>query len=153
MKISEMLNERAIKVNMTIDSKEDLIEQLILLAEKSEKIIDRDDVKHEVFEREKIMSTGVGKGIALPHAKTNSISDTCGALVILKEPVDFDSLDNNPVNIAFLLLGLESNVGNHLRLLSKISRLMNNDSFRGQLLELNTPAQILELFEKYEEKD
>jgi len=150
MKISDILNVNSIKVNIHVDNKDDLLEIMVFLAEKSGKIIDRDEAKHEVFEREKIMSTGVGKGIALPHAKTNAITDTVGALVTLSEPVDYDALDNKPVNIVFLLLGLESNVGNHLILLSKISRLMNNDSFRGQLLECKKSDEVIELFNKYE---
>jgi len=153
MKVSEILDEKSINIGLSVDSKEELIEQLIFLTEKQGKILDRDEVKKEVFEREKIMSTGVGKGIALPHAKTNAISDVCGAIAILKEPIDYDSLDKEPVQIAFLLLGLDSNVGLHLRLLSKISRLMNSDSFRSQLLEQKTPKDIIELIKKYEEKD
>ncbi len=153
MRISDILDEKSIKIGLAVDTKEELIDQLIFLTEKQGKIIDKDEVRQEVFEREKIMSTGVGKGIALPHAKTNAISDVCGAIAILKDPIDFDSLDKEPVKIAFLLLGLESNVGLHLRLLSKISRLMNNDSFKSQLLSLNTPKEVIELIKKYEEKD
>jgi fructose PTS system EIIBC or EIIC component len=153
MKISEILDNNSININLSAESKKELLEQMIFLADMSGKIIDIEDVKYEVFEREKIMSTGVGKGIALPHAKTNAIRDSIGALALLNIAVDYDALDNEPVNIVFLLLGKENNVGNHLRILSKISRLMNNDAFRNQLLESTTPAGVIELFEKFEEKD
>ncbi|MFC2131553.1 PTS sugar transporter subunit IIA [Bacteroidota bacterium] len=153
MKITEILDIDSIKINLNVDSKNELLEQMMFLADKSGKVIDREEAKQEVFEREKIMSTGVGKGIALPHAKTNAISKTIGAIAILSEPVDYDSLDGKPVNIVFLLLGMENNVGNHLRLLSKISRLMNNDSFRGQLLQSQSSSEILDLFRKFEEKE
>ena len=153
MKISEILNIESIKIDLSVESKKELLEQMILLAEKSNKIIDREEVKEEVLEREKIMSTGVGKGIALPHAKTNSITDTVGALALLSAPVDFNSIDDKPVTIVFLLLGLENNVGNHLRLLSKVSRLMNNDSFRGNLQLCKTNNEIMELFEQFEDKE
>ena len=153
MKISELLNIKSIELNLDVDSKNELIEKLINLAENQGNIIDKEEVKNEVFERESIMSTGVGKGVALPHAKTNAITEVTIALATLKEPIDYDSLDKNPINIATLLLGMESNVGLHLRLLSKISRLMNNDSFRSQLLELKTPEKVMELISKYEERD
>ncbi|MFH1050482.1 MAG: PTS sugar transporter subunit IIA [bacterium] len=153
MKISEILNIDSIKVDLKVESKRELLEQMIFLAERSMKIIDREEVKQEVLEREKIMSTGVGKGIALPHAKTNSITDTIGSLALLSQPVDFNSIDDKPVSIVFLLLGMENNVGNHLRLLSKISRLMNNDSFRGNLQQCKTSNEVLELFIQYEDKE
>jgi len=151
MKISDILDINSIKIGLTVESKKDLLEQMIFLAEKSKKIIDRDDVQHEILEREKIMSTGVGKGIALPHAKTNAITGSIGALALLSEPVDFNSLDEKPVNIVFLLVGLENNVGLHLRLLSNISRLMNNDAFRGNLLQCKTAMEVKKLFEQFEE--
>ncbi len=150
MKISDFLDINSIKVNIRTDNKNDLLETMIFLANKSGKIIDQEEAKQEVLEREKIMSTGVGKGIALPHAKTNAIIDTVGALVTLSEPIDYNALDNEPVRIVFLLLGLENNIGNHLILLSKISRLLNNDSFRGQLLACPNSDAVIELFNKYE---
>lgn len=153
MKISDILNVNSIKINVHADNKNELLDTMVFLAEKSGKIIDRDEAKNEVFEREKIMSTGVGKGIAIPHAKTNAITDTVGALATLSNPIDYNSLDNEPVIIVFLLLGLENNVGNHLILLSKISRLMNNDSFRGQLLECKNGDDVISLFNKYETEE
>ena len=151
MKISEVLSVDTIKLNLHVDDKNDLIEQLILLAGKSGNITDVEEVRNEVFEREKIMTTGVGKGIALPHAKTNAISATTAALGILAEAVDYDSLDDKEVNIAFLLLGMEGQIGEHLRLLSKISRLMGNEFFRTELLSSKSPNDIMNLFKTYEE--
>jgi PTS system fructose-specific IIC component len=153
MKITDILNKDLIKIKMIADSKDDLLNKMMVLAENSGKIIDSEDARSEVFERESIMSTGVGKGIALPHAKTNSISSTVGALAIMKEPMDYDALDGNPVNIVFLLLGTENNVGNHLRLLSKISRLMNNDTFRAHLTQAQSTEEIMDLFVKAEDQE
>ena len=153
MKITDILNKDLIKIKMSADSKEDLLNKMMVLAENSGKIIDSADARSEVFERENIMSTGVGKGIALPHAKTNSISSTVGALAIMKEPMEYDALDGNPVNIVFLLLGTENNVCNHLRLLSKISRLMNNDTFRTHLTQAQSVEEIMDLFIKAEDQE
>src|SRR3990172_517574 len=133
MNISEIINVNSININLIAENKKDLVEQMMKLAWKSGKVLDIEEALNEVFERENIMSTGVGKGIALPHAKTKAITDAVGALAILSVPIEYESLDEEPVNIVFLLLGMENNVGNHLRLLSKISRLLNNDSIREQI--------------------
>jgi len=153
MKITEILNIDSIKIDLKVESKRELLDQMIVLAEKSNKILDREIVKQEVFEREKIMSTGVGKGIALPHAKTNAIKDPVGSLALLNEPVEYSSIDDKPVSIVFLLIGMENHVGNNLRLLSRISRLMNNDSFRGNLQQCNSAKEVMDLFEQFEDKE
>lgn len=150
MKISEILHKDSINLNLFVKSKDELLDEMLKLAIASGKITNEADVKREIIKRENIMSTGVGGGIALPHAKSNSIKDSIGALAILTEPVDYDSLDNKPVNIVLLLLGKENNVGNHLRLLSKISRLLNDDSFRNDLLKCRNPIDILRLFDSFE---
>lgn len=150
MKITEILNSESIKIGLKVESKRELLNQMVFLAERSKKILDREEVLAEVIEREKIMSTGVGKGIALPHAKTNAVLENIAALAILDEPIDFNSIDDTPVHIVFLLLGTENNVGNHLRLLSRASRLMNNDDFRENLLKCKTPYEIKTLFEEQE---
>jgi len=110
-----------------------------------------EEARKAVMEREKIMSTGIGKGFALPHGKTNHINETVGAFLTLAHPIDFNSLDQQPVSIVFMLIGRENTVGTHLRLLSRISRLMNSDSFRENILKSKTPEQIIDLFFKEEE--
>lgn len=153
MKITDILHVDSIKVGLVAANKDELLEMMIDLAEKSGKITDKVLASKEVFNREKLMSTGVGKGIALPHAKTNAVDGSIGALAVLNKPIDFESLDGEPVNIVFLLIGKENNVGNHLRLLSKVSRLMNNDSFRAQLLHCKDMYSVWEFFRKVEESD
>ncbi len=153
MKISDILNKDNIELLPNISSKAALVDKLIEIAARTGKILDIEEVKKQVWEREKLMSTGVGKGIALPHAKTNHIADETGALIILKQGVEFESLDDKPVNIAFLLIGKENNVGNHLRLLSKISRLLNNEYLRSNIIEAKTKNEILSLFDEFEESE
>jgi len=153
MKITEILNKDNIELLPNISSKAVLIEKLIEITASTGKILNIEEVKKQVWDREKLMSTGVGKGIALPHAKTNHILEETGALIILKQGVEFESLDEKPVNIAFLLLGKENNVGNHLRLLSKISRLLNNEYLRANIIEAKTKNEILSLFDEFEESE
>ncbi len=96
------------------------------------------------------MSTGIGKSVALPHAKTNAVQDLVGAFITCENPIEFESLDDSKVNLIFLLLGQDTNVGIHLRLLSKISRYLNNDEIKNQLLNAKLPNEIIDIFDKYE---
>jgi fructose-specific phosphotransferase system IIA component len=153
MRIIDVLQKESIELNLSFQNKDELLSYIIQLAERSGKIADIESASKAVFDRERIMSTGVGKGIALPHAKTNSVTDSVGALVILNSPIDFEALDGKPVNIIFMLLGRESNVGNHLRLLSKVSRLLNNDAFRSKLLRSETSDEVINIFSEIERED
>jgi fructose-specific phosphotransferase system IIA component len=152
MKISDILSTDVIAVNLETTDKEDAIKKVIDLGAKSNKILDLQKVSSTIFEREKLVSTGVGKGFAIPHGKTDSIEDVVAAFAITKDPIDFDSIDGEPVRFIFLLIGKENLLNTHIKLLSRISRLMNKDEFREKLLEAATPEEVLEIF-KEEEKN
>lgn len=152
MKISDILSTDVIAVNLETADKEDAIKKVIDLGAKSNKILDIEKVSCTIFEREKLVSTGVGKGFAIPHGKTDFIEDVVAAFAITKEPIDFDSIDGEPVRFIFLLIGKENLLNTHIKLLSRISRLMNKDEFREKLLEAATPEEVLEIF-KEEEKN
>jgi fructose-specific phosphotransferase system IIA component len=151
MRITEILSEQSILLGLECDEKEELLDKMIDLAYKTGKIKDKDKVRKEVWERENIMSTGVGRGIALPHAKTSQIESPTGALAVLSQPVDFASLDDKPVKYIFLLLGRENEVTVHLKLLGKISRLMNSDTFRNNLEKCKDGKEVIELFNNMED--
>lgn len=152
MKISDILSTDVIAVKLDVADKDDALKKIIELAAKSNKIIDIDKVSRTIYEREKLVSTGVGKGFAIPHGKTDSISDVVAAFAITKEPIDFDSIDGEPVRFIFLLIGKENLLNTHIKLLSRISRLMNKDEFRDRLLEADSPDEVLKIF-KEEEKN
>jgi fructose PTS system EIIBC or EIIC component len=152
MKISDILSENVIEVDLKVTDKDDAISKIISIGARSNKILDLQKVTEVIFERERLVSTGVGKGFAIPHGKTDLISDIVAAFVVLKEPIDFDSIDGDPVSFIFLLIGKESLLNTHIKLLSRISRLMNKDEFREKLLELKTKEEVLNLF-KEEEKN
>lgn len=152
MKISDILSENVIEVGLKVTDKDDAISKIISIGARSNKILDLEKVTQVIFERERLVSTGVGKGFAIPHGKTDLISDIVAAFAILKNPIDFDSIDGEPVSFIFLLIGKESLLNTHIKLLSRISRLMNKDEFREKLLQLKTKDQVLNLF-KEEEKN
>lgn len=150
MKITDILKTSTILVHENIDGKHAALSQMISTLSKSGQILDPDEVTRVVWERENIMSTGIGKGFALPHGKTNSVPETVGCFLTLAQPIDFEALDSMPVNIIFMLIGRENTVGTHLRLLSRISRLMNNDTFRLEIANAQTSEEIMALFEREE---
>jgi fructose PTS system EIIBC or EIIC component len=152
MKISDILSADVIAVNMDVADKDDAIKKIIDLSSKSGKILDLEKVTHTINEREKLVSTGVGKGFAIPHGKTDAISDVVASFVITKEPIDFDSIDGEPVRFIFLLIGKENLLNTHIKLLSRISRLMNKDEFREALLEAASSEEVLKIF-RDEEKN
>ena len=115
------------------------------------RVEDIDKVRSAVIDREKVMSTGVGKGFAIPHGKTNAVKEIVGAFGKIKDGIDYDALDGNPVNLVFLLVGKDNLISTHIKLLSRISRLMNKDDFRHRLTEANTADEIVKLFSDEEE--
>ncbi len=152
MKICDILKKDKIIPSMKGKTKFDLINELVDLFKDDERVIDLEGMRQSVIEREKIMSTGVGKGFAIPHAKSNSVNDIIAAFGKLEEPVDFQALDGEPVNLIFLLVGRENLVGPHIKLLSRISRMMNRDEFRENLTKAQTIDEIYELFENEEKQ-
>lgn len=153
MRLEEIVGIDGIEVGAEVNDKSELLVRMVDLADKSGKVSNKEEALKDILEREKLMSTGIGKGIALPHAKTNSVKDTVGSFVIMKEPVDFESLDGEPVNLAFMLLGREANVGLHLRILSKISRILNNDEYKEEIIRLRSGEEVIEFFKKLEEEE
>jgi len=151
MKISEILSENIISVDMDAADKNDAINKVIDLANNSGKILDLEKVRTCVFEREKLVSTGVGKGFAIPHGKTDAISDITASFAVLKNEIDFDSIDLEPVKFVFLLVGKENLLNAHIKLLSRISRLMNKDDFRQRIAAAKSSAEVLEIFKEEEQ--
>jgi fructose-specific phosphotransferase system IIA component len=146
MRISDILTEDLIVNGLKGDSKEDILEAMIGLVAQSPRVLDRSKVQNAIFEREKIMSTGVGNGFAIPHGKTDAVSDIVAAFAVTAKPIDYESLDEKPVRLVFLLVGKDNLVGPHIKLLSRISRLMNKEEFRTRLLSSASSREILDLF-------
>lgn len=151
MKVHELLDPKYILTEFKSENKDDIINELIDLLKGDKRIIDLEEVRKCVFDREKIMSTGVGKGFAIPHGKTNSVNDIIAVFGKSKKPIDYNSLDGEPVNLVFLMIGKDTLVSKHIKLLSRISRLMNNDEFREKLVKADSKDSILKIFEEEEQ--
>src|SRR3989338_9575853 len=150
MKITDILNEKTVRVNLPGTTKEEILNAMIELGAQSSHVDDKERMRTAIFEREKIMSTGVGSGFAIPHGKTDAVSDIVAAFAITEKPIDYQSLDEQPVRLVFLLVGRDTMVGPHIKLLSRISRLMNKEEFRQKLLEAPDVPSVLQLFKSEE---
>lgn len=150
MRITDVLTEDLVVTGLKGNSKDDILEAMVDLVTRSPRVSDREKVRTAIFDREQIMSTGVGNGFAIPHGKTDAVSDIVAAFAVTEEPIDYDSLDEKPVRLVFLLVGRDTLVGPHIKLLSRISRLMTKEEFRSRLIECATPAEVLELFRQEE---
>lgn len=151
MKVYELLDTKNILTEFKSENKNDVINELVDLLKSDERVIDLEEVRKCVFDREEKMSTGVGKGFAIPHGKTNSVTDILAAFGKSETPIEYNSLDGEPVHLIFLLIGKENLLAKHIKLLSRISRLMNNEEFRKRLIDAESKESILKIFEEEEQ--
>ena len=151
MKLTELLNEKVIIPELKSTSKEDVINEMIDLFKDDPRVSDLEKVRSAVLEREKIMSTGVGKNFAIPHGKTDAVTEILCAFGKTKEPIDYQSLDSQPVYLVFLLVGKDNLVSMHIKLLSRISRMMTRDGFRERLINAESKEEIISIFKEEEE--
>ncbi len=151
MHISQYLTPESVAVGLDAADKESFINAVVNLLDGRPEVRDLDEVRRSVLEREWLMSTGVGKGLALPHAKTNAVSGTVAALVVTRSPVPWDAIDGEPVRLVFLLVGVPDAKSEHVKILSRISRIMNRDAVRKQLGEAASSKELLETLRNAEE--
>ena len=151
MKVYELLDKKNILTEFKSENKKDVINELVDLLRGDERVIDLEEIRKCVFEREEKMSTGVGKGFAIPHGKTNSATDIIAAFGKSEAPIEYNSLDGEPVHLVFLLIGKDTLLAKHIKLLSRISRLMNNEEFRKKLIDAESKESILKIFQEEEQ--
>ena len=128
MNLLDILDEQVVMTDLEATDKQGVIEELAAALKTSGKISDLDGVLQAVIEREKIMSTGIGKGVAIPHGKCDAVKELAGVLGIKKEGIDFAALDEQPVYLFFLLVSPPDVSGPHIRALAHISlKLMSQE--------------------------
>ena len=152
MNLFSLLKTETILSDLKVNSKRELISALVDSLEKELGTDNLDEIKEAVLEREEVMSTGVGKGLAIPHCKTKEVEENFGAFAVLNNPLEFNAVDDQPVQLVFLLVGPDTKNSLHIKLLSRISRLMNSGTFREKVLSCENSDQILKAFQEEEEK-
>ncbi len=150
LSVADRLTPETVRVGLEGAGKDEVLEALLALLAGNAAVTDLDQVRQDVLAREAQLSTGVGLGLGLPHARTLGVRGTVAAFATTARPVDFGAHDGAPVRLLFLLVGPEAERGRHLRLLGRVSRLMNRAAFRAALLAAESPADVLALFHEAE---
>ena len=143
MKITDLLSTSAIQINGSANSKEELISKMVDLMANNGNIINKEEYKRVVLEREKEGTTGIGEGIAIPHGKTDAVSKPGLAAMVVPNGVEFNSLDGQPARLIFLIAAPNTKDNVHLDVLSRLSTLLMDTRFREELLNAETPAEFM----------
>jgi PTS system nitrogen regulatory IIA component len=145
MQLDQILKIGFINENMLAKTKAEALEELVNTLIKGGLKLDSVKVIEVLQQREKLGSTGIGDGLAIPHGKISSLNEIVVAFGRSKKGVDFDSLDGKTVHIFFLLLAPENSVGQHLKALAKISKMLKTANFRQKLIETDSKSDLYKL--------
>jgi len=149
--VTELLSEEVVDTDLQVTSREEVFESLVGLLDEQGKLDDADRALEALREREDILSTGIGNGLAIPHAKVEILDRFVAAFGRVPDGVDFKSLDGKPAHLIFLLLSPQGEAGRHVRILARISRILKNAQLRPRLMEATSASEILDLIREEEE--
>lgn len=154
MKITELLSKKAIKVDLRAENKDEALSELVelLISSGTIKKAEKDKILQNIKDREKLGSTGIGKGVAIPHAKAQKVKEMIASFAISKKGVDFSSLDGEPTHLFFLLVAPGETPGPHLKALARISRLLDDKFIRDSLRAAANAEDVLKIFKREEAK-
>ena len=153
MRITDLLDARSISLNASPKSKSEALDQIVDLMVKSEKINDKEAYRKQVYAREEESTTGIGEGIAIPHGKCDAVTRPGLAAMVVKDGVDFDSLDGDPVTLMFLIAASNTEDNIHLDVLSKLSVLLMNEEFTESLRNAKTVEEFMTIINDADEKE
>lgn len=152
MRITDLLDKRSISLTAAPKSKEEALNEAIALMAESGKINDTEGYRKQVFAREEESTTGVGEGIAIPHGKCAAVNRPGLAAMVIKDGVDFESLDGEPVTLLFLIAAPDTKDNVHLDVLSKLSMMLMDEEFTKSLRNASTAEEFLEIIDKADEE-
>ena len=152
MRITDLLDKRSISLTGTPKTKSEALDQIIDLMVKSGKINDREAYRAQVYEREEESTTGIGEGIAIPHGKCDAVTKPGLAAMVIKDGVEFDSLDGQPVSLMFLIAAPNTKDNVHLDVLSKLSVLLMDEGFADDLRNARSVEDFLSIVDQADEE-
>ena len=153
MRITDLLDARSILLDASPKSKSEALDQIVDLMVKSEKINDKEAYRKQVYAREEESTTGIGEGIAIPHGTCDAVTKPGLAAMVVKDGVDFDSLDGEPVTLMFLIAAPNTEDNIHLDVLSKLSVLLMNEEFTESLRNAKTVEEFMNIINDADEKE
>ncbi len=152
MDISQYLSPDRIFLDKVFDSKEDLLKFLLEKVANDPAVVDLDEVRRDLFDREAKGGTALEDGLAVPHARTNGVRDIVMAFVRLGVPLDLGSADGGPSRFVFLILVPKEKVDEYLEVLGHIARIMKRPTVRERLIGVKTPDEVFNIFKELEVK-
>lgn len=147
MKLSNLIEEDLMSFELSSDGKDDVIGELVDLAAQSKLVRDKDLLLEEVLKREKLVTTGVGHGVAFPHAKTRAMKGIVIAFGRSTDGVSFAAMDHKPVRLFFLIAAPEDTIGAHLNVMARLSFLMKSQENRDRLLTAKNAGEVMEVLD------
>lgn len=150
MRITDLLKKQGIALNVKVSSKDEAIDKLVNLMDASGNLNDKKEYKNKVLERESLSTTGIGDGIAIPHAKTKAVKNPGLSSMVVKDGVDYDSLDGAPAKLFFMIAAPESANNLHLEVLARLSTILMDESFRESLINAKSKEEYLKLIDDKE---
>jgi fructose-specific phosphotransferase system IIA component len=147
MKLSKFCDESLITFDIKAKTKREAMEELVDLAGRSNMIRDRRELLEDILAREELVTTGVGYGVAFPHAKTGAAKGIVIAFGRSDKGIDFEAMDHQPVNLFFLIAAPEDAVGAHLNVMSSLSFMMRSEDNRAKLKKASSPGDVLALMD------
>lgn len=148
--IFENLYLEGFELNLKSKNKQNLIKDMFKKIENHPSIIDKEGVLQDLMEREALGSTGIGKSVAIPHAKSNNVTDIIITIGVLEEEIEFDSIDGDKVKLIFMFLTPTNLSREYLLILAKISRYIREDNFRNHIINAKSSSEIYEYIKKLE---
>ena len=152
MKLSDIISRESIIPDLKARDKAGVLRELAEVICNLEPSLDKDSLVKVLEEREKLGSTGIGDGVAIPHGKVSGISKPLMSFGRSKQGVDFDSMDAKPVYLFFLLVAPENSAGAHLKVLAKIAKMLKNSEFRKKLLNAKDRDEIYSIIIQSDEE-
>ncbi len=142
MKVSDFLDPKSIVADLNAENKVEVLEELCKVLVAQDPSLDRDQMVGILLDRERLGSTGVGEGVAIPHGKMENLDRLVACFGRSSKGVEFEAVDKKPVHLFFLLFAPENSAGIHLKALAKISRLLKRPSLREELLSVSSSERI-----------
>ena len=143
MKLSKFCEEELMDFNLQGETKADVIKELVNLTAQSSLVRDRDELMAAVYEREKLVTTGVGYGVAFPHAKTRAMKGIVIVFGRSEVGVDFEAMDKKPVHLLFMIAAPEDAIGAHLNVMARLSYIMKSEKNRERLMRAKTAGEVM----------
>lgn len=147
MKLSKFCSENLVAFGLKSKDKDSVLDELVDLVAQSSLVKNKDQLLKDVKEREELVTTGVGYGVAFPHAKTRATKGIVISFGRSEEGIDFDAMDHKPVHLFFLIAAPEDAIGAHLNVMARLSYIMKSEENRRKMMEVTSPGELLQMID------